>query len=160
MLGNILELLCPSIVLGHIPWYQSSWGQHGAHLGPTGPRWAPCQLLEPCYMGSSLWKPRGTIVNIILLPQVLFYCCQICFNAASFILLPRVLFYHRKFYFTAVSFILPPQVLFYCCEFCFTAASFIFTTMTLIFTTASFILPPRDLFYRREFYFHVKSQGQ
>ena len=20
----------------------SSWGQHGAHLGPVGPRWAPC----------------------------------------------------------------------------------------------------------------------
>ena len=20
----------------------STWGQHGAHLGPTGPRWAPC----------------------------------------------------------------------------------------------------------------------
>ena len=25
-----------------LPWYQSSWGQHGAHLGPDGPRWAPC----------------------------------------------------------------------------------------------------------------------
>ena len=28
------------------PWYQGSWGQHGAHLGPTGPRWAPCLLHE------------------------------------------------------------------------------------------------------------------
>ena len=25
-----------------IPWWQGSWGQHRAHLGPTGPRWAPC----------------------------------------------------------------------------------------------------------------------
>ena len=25
-----------------IPWEQGSWDQHGAHLGPTGPRWAPC----------------------------------------------------------------------------------------------------------------------
>ena len=24
------------------PREQSSWGQHGAHLGPVGPRWAPC----------------------------------------------------------------------------------------------------------------------
>ena len=23
-------------------WKQGSWGQYGAHLGPTGPRWAPC----------------------------------------------------------------------------------------------------------------------
>ena len=26
----------------HIPRWQGSWDQHGAHLGPTGPRWAPC----------------------------------------------------------------------------------------------------------------------
>ena len=29
----------------------SSWGQHGAHLGPAGPRWAPCWPHEPCYRG-------------------------------------------------------------------------------------------------------------
>ena len=29
----------------------SSWGQHGAHLGPVGPRWAPCWPHEPCYHG-------------------------------------------------------------------------------------------------------------
>ena len=29
----------------------SSWGQHGAHLGPTGPRWAPCWPHELCYLG-------------------------------------------------------------------------------------------------------------
>ena len=28
---------------------QSSWGQHGAHLGPVGPRWAPCWPHEPWY---------------------------------------------------------------------------------------------------------------
>ena len=27
------------------------WGQHGAHLGPVGPRWAPCWSHEPCYLG-------------------------------------------------------------------------------------------------------------
>ena len=34
-----------------IPWLQGSWGQHGAHLGPTGPRWAPCWPHELCYLG-------------------------------------------------------------------------------------------------------------
>ena len=28
-----------------------SMGQHGAHLGPTGPRWAPCWPHELCYLG-------------------------------------------------------------------------------------------------------------
>ena len=32
----------------------SSWGQHGAYLGPTGPRWAPCWPHEPCYLGYGL----------------------------------------------------------------------------------------------------------
>ena len=27
------------------------WGQHGAHLGPTGPRWVPCWTHELCYLG-------------------------------------------------------------------------------------------------------------
>ena len=27
-------------------------GQHGAHLGPVSPRWAPCCPHEPCYRGS------------------------------------------------------------------------------------------------------------
>ena len=31
-----------------------SWSQHGAHLGPVGPRWAPCWPHEPCYQGSQL----------------------------------------------------------------------------------------------------------
>ena len=28
------------------------WGQNGAHLGPTGPRWAPCWPREPCHLGN------------------------------------------------------------------------------------------------------------
>ena len=27
---------------------------HGTHLGPVGPRWAPCWPYEPCYQGSLL----------------------------------------------------------------------------------------------------------
>ena len=34
-----------------------SWGQHGAHLGPVGPRWAPCWPHEPCYQGCCLNIP-------------------------------------------------------------------------------------------------------
>ena len=34
-----------------LPWWQGSGGQHGAHLGPTGPRWAPCWPHELCYLG-------------------------------------------------------------------------------------------------------------
>ena len=30
---------------------QGSWDQHWAHLGPTGPRWAPCWPHEACYLG-------------------------------------------------------------------------------------------------------------
>ena len=33
---------------------QGSWGQHGANLGPTGPRWAPCWPHEHCYLASYL----------------------------------------------------------------------------------------------------------
>ena len=33
------------------PRQQASQGQHGAHLGPVGPRWAPCWPHEPCYQG-------------------------------------------------------------------------------------------------------------
>ena len=36
------------------PRWQSSWGQHGAHLGPVGPRWAPCWPHESCYQGCCL----------------------------------------------------------------------------------------------------------
>ena len=40
------------------PWYQGSWGQHGAHLGPTGPRWAPCWPHELCYLGTHSRRKR------------------------------------------------------------------------------------------------------
>ena len=38
------------------PRYQGSWGQHGAHLGPVGPRWTPCWSHEPCYLGCCRYK--------------------------------------------------------------------------------------------------------
>ena len=45
--------------LAILPWQQGSLGQHGAHLGPTGPRWVPCWPHEPSYLGlwNSPWWP-------------------------------------------------------------------------------------------------------
>ena len=41
-----------------------SWGQNGAHLGPTGPRWAPCWPHELCYLGDTNVQSRcDSIVN-------------------------------------------------------------------------------------------------
>ena len=41
--------------LTYHPREQGSWGQHGAHLGPVGPRWAPCGPHEPCYQWCLLY---------------------------------------------------------------------------------------------------------
>ena len=38
-----------------LPRKQSPWGRHGAHLGPVGPRWAPCWPHEPWYQG---WRRK------------------------------------------------------------------------------------------------------
>ena len=38
-------------VYWYLPIKQNSWGQHGAHLGPVGPRWAPDWPHGPCYKG-------------------------------------------------------------------------------------------------------------
>ena len=39
------------------PWLIVSWGQHGAHLCPVGPRRAPSKPHEPCYLGRFLHFP-------------------------------------------------------------------------------------------------------
>ena len=36
------------------PPQQGSWGQHGDHLGPVVPRWAPCWPHEPSYLGQAM----------------------------------------------------------------------------------------------------------
>ena len=50
-------------------------GQHGAQLGPTGPKWAPCWPHETCYLGINVsgawgtyrlipqWQPCGTLFS-------------------------------------------------------------------------------------------------
>ena len=49
--GMATHAWMPHELLGSIPWKQGSWGQHGAHVGPTGPRWSPCWPHGPCYLG-------------------------------------------------------------------------------------------------------------
>ena len=48
-------LLIVKCILVSYPRWQGSSGQYGAHLGPVGPRWAPCWPHEPCYHGCSLY---------------------------------------------------------------------------------------------------------
>ena len=47
------------------PWYQGSWDQHGAHLGPTGPRWVPCWPHELCYLGGCRQTLKQGFANIL-----------------------------------------------------------------------------------------------
>ena len=57
------------------PRKQSSCGQHEAHLGPVGPRWASCWPHGPCYQGlfqkqfgqhnGSKWSNQGTKQHIL-----------------------------------------------------------------------------------------------
>ena len=54
------------------PRYQVSWGKHGAHLGPVGPRWAPYWPHEPCYQGhQSKYILREPVIITIWLRVVL-----------------------------------------------------------------------------------------
>ena len=58
---KIFQFCLKAINAGHDPlckaWLQGSWGQHGAHLGRTGPRWAPCWHQETLLSGkvSIVW---------------------------------------------------------------------------------------------------------
>ena len=54
--SNLVQLNCmlhivPQTAQRWHPRYQGWWGQYGAHLGPTGPRWAPCWPHELYYLG-------------------------------------------------------------------------------------------------------------
>ena len=59
------------------PWWQGSWGQHGAHLGPVGPMWAPCRPHEPCNLGMVLALPCSVVFghgSIYKSPVGLLHC--------------------------------------------------------------------------------------
>ena len=40
-------------------------GQHGAHLGPTGPRWTLCGPLESCYLGMHATREKTEKLIVI-----------------------------------------------------------------------------------------------
>ena len=44
---------------------QGSWGQHGAHLGPTGPRWAPCWPHKLCYLGCFMRQNCMMLLDVL-----------------------------------------------------------------------------------------------
>ena len=56
-------------------WKQSSRGQHGAHLGPVGPRWAPYWPHEPCYQGtpSSVSSHRNPVEDRVTVDEIYGY---------------------------------------------------------------------------------------
>ena len=56
MWTNCKEITC-------YPRLQSSRGQRGAHLGPVGPKWAPCWHHEPCYQGCAAYNDKLAFEN-------------------------------------------------------------------------------------------------
>ena len=45
------------------PWQQGSWGQHVAHLGPIGPRWAH---VAPWTLRSGLFMSLGPVILVVI----------------------------------------------------------------------------------------------
>ena len=71
-IGSSVRLLLLLLIMIHHdcmchPWYKDSWSQHGAHLGPTGPRWATCWPHELCYRG----QYKSTLIYVRDLTSVL-----------------------------------------------------------------------------------------
>ena len=60
----------------HIPEIANSWDQHGAHLGPVGPRWAPCWPHKPCYQGYSSDYKISHKIYIQLCFVLSLVCCH------------------------------------------------------------------------------------
>ena len=50
--------------------FHKSRGQHGAHLGPVEPRWAPCWPHEPCYQG------KFCLCHCDVLPNCIYGWCH------------------------------------------------------------------------------------
>ena len=59
-------------------------GQHWVHLGPVGPRWAPCWPHEPCYQGSVYpHYPRTVMIFTRPLQRI---ACLICYFSHNIVL--------------------------------------------------------------------------
>ena len=81
---------------GVSPWQQGSWGQNGAHLGPTGPRWAPCWPHKLCPLGCS-YTTRMAQVCVLAAKFSLVGDERLCHNLYSFLLATaEQMFIHRE----------------------------------------------------------------
>ena len=55
-----MTLLAPAV--SDFDRWQSSWGHHGAHLGPVVPRWAPCWPMNLAIIQGCTWQvPRYNV---------------------------------------------------------------------------------------------------
>ena len=79
------DIYCRQVwwVLLRDPREQGLWGQHGAHMGPTGPRWAPCWPHGLCYLGNWVGggvgggnKTKNEITTMIVLTFCVFSIIQ------------------------------------------------------------------------------------
>ena len=83
------------------PWKQGSWGQHGAHLGTTGPRWAPYWPHEPWYLGY-LWGYFVMVksyISMISCTSLVVNCCFWNIMDTSILMFPLNIY----FYLTTVN---------------------------------------------------------
>ena len=76
-----------------------TWGPPGAHLGPPGPRWAPCWPHEPCYL--SIWHammPKSRGISMELITEVIMTIVfAIAIMTIIRIAIIRSRFYHCQF---------------------------------------------------------------
>ena len=92
----------PSKLSQYHPRWQSSWGRHGAHLGPVGPMLAPWTLLSgiPIYglaqfvarssgkkMTGMVWVQHilGFLMDVNSLQPSLFHCQWVVWNADTYL---------------------------------------------------------------------------
>ena len=91
-------VVCPQICWTLTCWYlvsifqfyllntqrTGSWSHHGAHLGPVGPRWAPCWPHQPCYQGKEIWNRLGDVsrnpFHSLWAPNYWKHTCYFCMN--------------------------------------------------------------------------------
>ena len=73
---RLVEIELQPCVDAHLPWYQGSWGQHGAHLGPTGPRWPHvlCYLVMILYEYATCYFTMKLVSTSIYNSLVIIWC--------------------------------------------------------------------------------------
>ena len=93
---HLSTLFCPQMdrwIKWNNPKYQGSWGQHGAHLGPTGPRWVPCWPHELCYLKYILLQYHWVAEPVAVYGKYPLMCLTTCNDNAmhTFVIRSRIL---------------------------------------------------------------------